>query len=63
MTKIMIVEDDSLVSRTLLSHLKKRGFEVKGAENGEEGLSIFREFQPDLSCWMLNCRISTGLMF
>ena len=44
----MIVEDDSLVSRTLLSHLKKRGFEVKGAENGEEGLSIFREFQPDL---------------
>jgi len=48
MTKIMIVEDDSLVSRTLLSHLKKRGFEVKGAENGEEGLSIFREFQPDL---------------
>lgn len=48
MTKIMIIEDDSLVSRTLLSHLKKRGFEVKGAENGEEGLSIFREFQPDL---------------
>ena len=48
MTKIMVIEDDSLVSRTLLSHLKKRGFEVKGAENGEEGLSIFREFQPDL---------------
>ena len=48
MTKIMVKEDDSLVRRTLLSHLKKRGFEVKGAENGEEGLSIFREFQPDL---------------
>ncbi|HOJ26283.1 MAG TPA: sigma-54 dependent transcriptional regulator [Candidatus Saccharicenans sp.] len=49
MTKVLVIEDDSLVSRTLISHLKKRGFEVRGAENGEEGLALFREFQPDLA--------------
>ncbi|MDD8020028.1 MAG: sigma-54 dependent transcriptional regulator [Acidobacteriota bacterium] len=49
MTKILVVEDDNLVSRTLLSHLKEKGFEVKGAESGEEGLRIFRDFQPDLA--------------
>jgi len=42
MTKILVIEDDPLVGRTHLSHLKKRGFEVKGAENGEEGLALFR---------------------
>jgi DNA-binding response OmpR family regulator len=48
MTKVLVIEDDSLVSRTLISHLKKRGFEVRGAENGEDGLALFREFQPDV---------------
>ncbi|MCI4444582.1 MAG: sigma-54-dependent Fis family transcriptional regulator [Candidatus Aminicenantes bacterium] len=48
MAMVLVVEDDSLVSRTLVSHLKKRGFEVKLAESGEEGLQIFRQFQPEL---------------
>jgi len=48
MAMILVIEDDALVSRTLVSHLKKRGEEVKLAETGEGGLRVFREFQPDL---------------
>jgi len=56
MTKVLVIEDDSLVSRTLISHLKKRGFEVRGAENGEEGLALFREFQQIWLYSMLSCQ-------
>ncbi|MBC7363755.1 MAG: sigma-54-dependent Fis family transcriptional regulator [Candidatus Aminicenantes bacterium] len=48
MPNILVIEDDPLVSKTLLSHLKKKGFEVKLAETGEEALEMFREFQPEL---------------
>jgi len=48
MAVILVVEDDPLVSRTLVGHLKKRGFEVKLAETGEAGLQVFKEAQPDL---------------
>jgi len=48
MPNILVVEDDPLVSKTLVSHLKKKGFEVRLAETGEEGFRIFREFQPEL---------------
>ncbi len=49
MTRILVIEDDSLVSRTIATHLKKKGFELKQAETGEEGLKLFKEFQPDLT--------------
>lgn len=48
MPNILVVEDDPLVSRTLVSHLKKKGFEVRLAENGEEGFELFKEFRPEL---------------
>ncbi|MGB4705237.1 MAG: sigma-54 dependent transcriptional regulator [Candidatus Saccharicenans sp.] len=49
MTRILVIEDDSLVSRTIAAHLKKKGYEVKLAESGEEGLELYREFRPDLT--------------
>ncbi|MCX8159440.1 MAG: sigma-54 dependent transcriptional regulator [Candidatus Saccharicenans sp.] len=49
MTRILVIEDDSLVSRTIATHLRKRGYELKLAETGEEGLKLFRDFQPDLT--------------
>ncbi len=49
MTRILEIEDDSLVSRTIAAHLKKKGYEVKLAESGEEGLELYREFRPDLT--------------
>ncbi len=48
MPNILVVEDDPLVSKTLVSHLKKKGFEVRLAESGEEGLELFKEFRPEL---------------
>jgi DNA-binding NtrC family response regulator len=48
MKSILIVEDDALVRKTLTSQLGKRGFEVGVAENGEDGVRLFRESCPDL---------------
>jgi len=48
MTSILVIEDDVLVRKTLLSHLSKRGFEVMSAEMGEEGIRKFGEGCPDL---------------
>jgi DNA-binding NtrC family response regulator len=48
MKSILIVEDDALVRKTLTSQLGKRGFEVGVAENGEDGVRLFREGCPDL---------------
>jgi two-component system response regulator AtoC len=49
MTRILVIEDDSLVCRTIAAHLKKKGYEVKAADKGEEGLKLFQEFGPDLT--------------
>ncbi len=49
MTRVLVIEDDSLVSRTIATHLKKKGYELKLAETGEEGLKLYAEFQPDLT--------------
>jgi DNA-binding NtrC family response regulator len=48
MITILVIEDDVLVRKTLLSHLAKRGFEVLWAEMGEEGIRKFSEGCPDL---------------
>lgn len=49
MTRVLVIEDDSLVSRTIATHLRKKGFELKLAETGEEGLKLYKDFQPDLT--------------
>jgi two-component system response regulator AtoC len=48
MKSILIIEDDSLVRKTLTSQLGKRGFEVAAAETGEDGVRRFGESSPDL---------------
>jgi len=48
MKTVLIIEDDSLVGRTLTSHLAKQGYEVHLAATGEDGLAGQAEFQPDL---------------
>ncbi len=48
MTSILVIEDDVLVRKTLLSHLAKRGYEVVWAEMGEDGIQKFTEASPDL---------------
>ena len=46
--KILIVEDDEILSKVLTEELHETGFDVHQAANGEEGLRAIREFHPDL---------------
>ena len=46
--KILIVDDEPNVVRTLTFVLKKEGYDVATAENGEEALARIRESKPRL---------------
>jgi len=47
-TKILIVDDDALLRRSLKVRLEREGYAVTTAETGEEGLASARQDQPDL---------------
>lgn len=49
--KVLVVEDDPVNRSILKSFMKKSGYTVKTAENGIDGVKIFKEFKPDL-VWM-----------
>jgi DNA-binding response OmpR family regulator len=46
--KILIVEDEILLSDLLKMNLKEAGFEVETAYDGKEGLEKAKSFLPDL---------------
>ncbi len=46
--KILIVEDEEIVSGLLEKKLKNEGYEVFCAKDGEEGLEKMRKIKPDL---------------
>ena len=46
--KILLVEDDSTLSFIIQDALKREGFDVATASNGEAGLKTFQEFHPDV---------------
>jgi DNA-binding response OmpR family regulator len=48
MKKVLIIEDDKVLSEMYALKLKKSGFEVKEAENGLIGLTTISEFDPDV---------------
>lgn len=48
MQKIMIVEDDEVISSTLKKHLEKWNYEVNVVEDFEHVMEIFLEYQPTL---------------
>ncbi|PSB56664.1 response regulator [Chamaesiphon polymorphus] len=45
---ILIVDDDDLVRSLLCEKVRKDGYQVRTAQNGEEALVIYQEIQPDL---------------
>ncbi|MCI8589786.1 MAG: response regulator transcription factor [Clostridiales bacterium] len=47
-TKILVVDDDLNICEMLRLYLKKDGYDVSSASDGEEGIEKFREFAPDL---------------
>jgi CheY-like chemotaxis protein len=46
--KILIIDDEPLVRRSLGRALKSRGHEIFEAEDGVQGLGMWREHSPDL---------------
>ena len=46
--KILLVDDESDILDFLSYNLKSAGYSVKVASNGEEGIAIAIEFEPDL---------------
>ncbi|MBV6512425.1 MAG: Regulatory protein AtoC [Ignavibacteriaceae bacterium] len=46
--KLLIIEDEKITRITLANTLRGEGFEVFTAEDGEEGLDIFRKELPDI---------------
>lgn len=48
MTKILLAEDDQLISNSLVSALKEAGFEAFPAYDGEEALAKAKSESPDL---------------
>ena len=46
--KILIIDDDELVRMTCRNILKKEGYTILEAENGNTGMNLFRAESPDL---------------
>lgn len=48
MTRILLVEDNDLNRDMLSRRLKRRGFDVITAQDGEEALNLVRQTPPDI---------------
>lgn len=46
--KVLIVDDEMLVRRSLRRAFEKAGHEVREAEDGAAGLDVWRSWEPDL---------------
>lgn len=46
--KCLVIDDEPLVRKSLERALRKNGHEVFSAENGNQGLSMWKELGPDL---------------
>ena len=46
--KILVVEDDSLLSKVLAESLKNEGFEVMVVDNGNDVMAVAAKFSPQL---------------
>lgn len=47
-TKILCIDDDNNILDLLCMYLQKEGYEVRTASDGQEGVSLFRSYEPDL---------------
>lgn len=48
MTKVLVVDDDTNICDLLKMYLEKEGYEVKTANDGVEGMTVFKMYEPDI---------------
>ncbi len=48
MTKIAIIEDDSVINQMYRMKFEADGFEVQVADNGKSGITMVESFKPDM---------------
>ncbi|MFA6391725.1 MAG: response regulator [Patescibacteria group bacterium] len=46
--KILVIDDDSAIQQVIKSSLVPEGYDVRTADNGQAGLDLVKEFQPDV---------------
>ena len=60
MAKILLVEDDKILSNMYQIKLSHAGYEIQTAENGEDGLKLMKSFHPDIVLMDLMMPIMDG---
>jgi len=53
-SKILVIDDEEFITRSLKQHLEKEGCEVLTAATGEQGIEIFKDDGPDIIILDLN---------
>jgi DNA-binding response OmpR family regulator len=61
--KILIVDDDEVVTQTFARMLRLEGYQVRTAVNAENGLTLAQESQPDAIILDLRMPLVDGLGF
>lgn len=60
MTRIAIIEDDSVISQMYRMKFEAGGFEVQVANNGRDGVALVEQFAPDIVLLDLQMPIMNG---
>lgn len=63
MSRILIVEDDPAISKAYYTILKKEGFDVFAASNGDDGEAAVTAFKPDIIILDMLMPTTSGLDF
>lgn len=61
MSTVLIIEDEKELSNVLKAYLERGGFQVLTAGRGDQGLSLWREYAPDLVLLDLNLPKMDGI--
>ncbi len=61
--RVLVVDDDQAIRGFVAEVLMDEGYDVKTAENGNEALSVSREWQPDLIVLDLMMPVMDGWTF